>query len=158
MSRPSMSVTLEVSKLSGWLKAAAPCRVQRRHPAEGMRVAHTEEKAHRGEVESGARAACVWPTAQECGQKAQARKRTKNMELMSVTLEVSKLSGWLKADADCRVEGRACDAEGGEVRAGRREDPGWWRHTRGMHGDRPDSRLGGQGHARSARRTCKPFL
>ena len=36
------------------------------------------------------------------------------MPCMSVTLEVSKLSGWLKADATCRVEGRACDA-GGEV-------------------------------------------
>ena len=34
------------------------------------------------------------------------------MSLMSVTLEVSMLSGWLKADADCRVEGRACDAGG----------------------------------------------
>jgi hypothetical protein len=43
-----------------------------------------------------------------------------NMRNMFVTLEVSKLSGWLKADAYCRVEGRACDA-GGEVRAGRRE-------------------------------------
>jgi hypothetical protein len=31
---------------------------------------------------------------------------------MVVTLEVSKLSGWLKADAYCRVEGRACDAGG----------------------------------------------
>ena len=30
---------------------------------------------------------------------------------MVVTLEVSKLSGWLKADAYCRVEGRACGAE-----------------------------------------------
>jgi len=27
---------------------------------------------------------------------------------MVVTLEVSTLSGWLKADAYCRVEGRAC--------------------------------------------------
>ena len=50
---------------------------------------------------------------------------------MSVTLEVSKLSGWLKADAPCRVEGRACDA-GGE-----RWEPGsgracvvWWRHDK----------------------------
>jgi hypothetical protein len=34
------------------------------------------------------------------------------MRLMSMKLEVSKLSGWLKADACCRVEGRACDAGG----------------------------------------------
>ena len=38
------------------------------------------------------------------GPRARA-ERTKNMLLMSVTLEVSKLSGWLKAVADCRVEG-----------------------------------------------------
>ena len=58
------------------------------------------------------------------------------MTLMVVTLEVSQLSGWLKADARCRVEGRACDA-GGEVRAGRRE--GLWcggGTTSGMHGAR----------------------
>eukprot|EP00964_Phaeocystis_antarctica_P072475 scaffold44333_cov59-Phaeocystis_antarctica.AAC.3 len=39
---------------------------------------------------------------------------------MSVTLEVSKLSGWLNADAPCRVERRACDAgrgAGGGARA-----------------------------------------
>ena len=34
------------------------------------------------------------------------------MKLMVVTLEVSKLSGWLNTDARCRVEGRACDAGG----------------------------------------------
>ena len=52
----------------------------------------------------GESAAWVFGPARECGQKAQARKRTKNMELMSVTLEVSKLSGWLKASALCRVQ------------------------------------------------------
>ena len=40
-------------------------------------------------------------------------ERTKNMSLMVVTLEVSKLSGWLKADAYCRVKGRACVMRGG---------------------------------------------
>ena len=45
------------------------------------------------------------------GPRARA-ERTPNMRFMSVTLEVSRLSGWLKADADCRVEGRACDAGG----------------------------------------------
>ena len=54
------------------------------------------------------------------GPRARA-ERTPNMTLMVVTLEVLKLSGWLKADAFCRVEGRACDAGEGEVRAGRRE-------------------------------------
>jgi hypothetical protein len=30
-----------------------------------------------------------------------------NMLYMRVTLDVSRLSGWLNADAYCRVEGRA---------------------------------------------------
>jgi len=81
-----------------------------------------------------------------------------NMRYMVVTLEVSKLSGWLKADAYCRVEGRACDA-GGE-----RCEPGGGRacgvvaaRQAACTGKRPDSRLGGQGHARSAQRTCSPW-
>jgi len=68
------------------------------------------------------------------GAKGTRGERTWNMRVMSVTLEVSKLSGWLKADAACRVEGRAA-MRGGEVRAGRQEGLGWWRHTRGMHVD-----------------------
>eukprot|EP00964_Phaeocystis_antarctica_P099047 scaffold64954_cov63-Phaeocystis_antarctica.AAC.2 len=36
---------------------------------------------------------------------------------MAVTLDVSKLSGWLNADAYCRVESRAYDMRS-EVRAG----------------------------------------
>ena len=34
-------------------------------------------------------------------------EHTPNMWYMSVTLDVSKLSGWLKASAPCRVERRA---------------------------------------------------
>ena len=49
---------------------------------------------------------------QGLGAKGTRRERTENMKFMAVTLEVSKLSGWLKADACCRVEGRACDAGG----------------------------------------------
>jgi len=68
------------------------------------------------------------------------------MSLMSVTLEVSKLSGWLKADARCRVEGRACDAGG---RGASRKAGGpvvWWRHDkRGVHGDGPIQGLGAKG-------------
>ena len=37
-------------------------------------------------------------------------ERTRNMANMFVTLDVSKLSGWLKAYAFCRVERRAYDA------------------------------------------------
>eukprot|EP00964_Phaeocystis_antarctica_P099048 scaffold64954_cov63-Phaeocystis_antarctica.AAC.3 len=32
---------------------------------------------------------------------------------MAVTLDVSRLSGWLNVDAYCRVERRACDARRG---------------------------------------------
>ena len=48
-------------------------------------------------------------------------ERTLNMLPMSVTLEVSKLSGWLNADASCQEsKGRAC-AAGRGIRVGRRE-------------------------------------
>ena len=40
------------------------------------------------------------------------------MDLMVVTLDVSKVSFWLNADAFCRVEGRVDDKE---VRVGRQE-------------------------------------
>ena len=83
---------------------------------------------------------------QGLGAKGTRGARTRNMMLMSVTLEVSKFSGWLKADADCRVEGRACDA--GKERCepgGGRACVGWWRHTRGMHGDGPTQGLGSKG-------------
>ena len=144
-----MSVTLEVSKLSGWLKADAYCRV------EGRACDAGGERCEPG----GGRACVVWwrhdkrhargPT-QGLGAKGTRRERTKNMLLMVVTLEVSKLSGWLKADARCRVEGRACDA-GGEVRDGRRVGLWCGGGTQAACCTGPDSRLGGQGHARSAR-------
>ena len=44
------------------------------------------------------------------GGRARAAERTQNMPAMSVTLDVSKLTGWLNAVASCRVESRACDA------------------------------------------------
>ena len=40
-------------------------------------------------------------------------ERTRNISCMVVTLEVSKLSGWLNAFAACRVETRACDGKFG---------------------------------------------
>ena len=40
----------------------------------------------------------------------QGGERTENMLFMSVTLEVSKLSGWLNADAPCQVARKACAA------------------------------------------------
>ena len=50
------------------------------------------------------------------GARARA-ERTWNMVLMSVTLDVSKLSGWLNAYASCRVERRACGVGRGAARA-----------------------------------------
>ena len=49
------------------------------------------------------------------GGRARA-ERTRNMPSMYVTLDVSKLSGWLNAVAYCRVERRACDAGRGAAR------------------------------------------
>ena len=46
------------------------------------------------------------PRLGSCGGRARAAERTANMPFMSMTLDVSKLSGWLNADADCRVEKR----------------------------------------------------
>ena len=50
-------------------------------------------------------------------------ERTWNMLFMFVTLDVSKLSGWLNAAADYRDERRVCDAMR-EVRAERRGGAG----------------------------------
>ena len=50
-------------------------------------------------------------------------ERTRNMSPTFVTLEVSKLSGWLNADAPCR-ESQGGHAVLGKVRAGRREAVG----------------------------------
>ena len=44
-------------------------------------------------------------------------KRTSNIQNMFVTLDVSKLSGWLNADAHCRVEKK--HSKRGVMRAGR---------------------------------------
>ena len=83
------------------------------------------------------------------GTRARA-ERTSNMRAMSVTLEVSKLSGWLNADAPCRVERRACDMGRGAGReAGRRGTAAVQAACTGKA--RP--KAWGSGHARSARGT-----
>ena len=55
---------------------------------------------------------------------------------MVVTLDVSKLSGWLNADAICRVEKRTFSVCG-DVQPGRRGGVGWRRHASGMCTERP---------------------
>ena len=76
-------------------------------------------------------------------------ERTANIELMSVTLEVSKLSGWLNALAYCREsQGRAC----GVVRGAAREAGGVGRPRRKQRAGRARVQIRG---GRSARRTCR---
>ena len=70
----------------------------------------------------------------KAGRARACAERTKNMPLMSVTLDVSKLSGWLNADASCRVERRAYDAGRGVGRA--RDGVGRRQRTSSMHGER----------------------
>ena len=59
--------------------------------------------------------ACAGRARLKAGRRARA-ERTENMCCMVVTLDVSKLSGWLNALACCRVERRACDARRGAAR------------------------------------------
>jgi len=68
------------------------------------------EAEGRGET-AAVQAACR--EAPTVGAEARARsQRTANMPSISVTLDVSRLSGWLNADALCRVKGST------EVRCG----------------------------------------
>jgi hypothetical protein len=146
----SMVVTLEVSKLSGWLKAHACCRVE----GEGMRCGGGEVRAGRREglwCGGGTTSGMHGARLKAWGPRARA-ERTANMASMVVTLEVSKLSGWLEADAPCRVEGRACDAGG---RGASREAGGpvvWWRHDK-RHAPGEQARLKAWGPRARAERT-----
>ena len=90
-----MFATLEVSKLSGWLNADATCR-------ESKGGHHTV----RGEVQAGRREGGGCKQGAREGSTIDCRlgagdweERTVNIQSMLVTLEVSKLSGWLNADA-----------------------------------------------------------
>ena len=86
----------------------------------------------RGEVWPGRagrrRATAVHAACREEGSTAvsgagHGEERTPNMDCMFVTLEVSKLSGWLNADADCR------ESKGGHVRCGTTCGLGGARHS-----------------------------
>ena len=74
-----------------------------------------------GRVKAAAVQAACWegPTVEdECSARAE---RTVNMTAIFVTLDVSKLSGWLNADAYCRVKRKHKRAD---VRVERREGVG----------------------------------
>ena len=96
----NMFVTPEVSKLSGWLNALAFCR-----ESKGGHTVRGEVRPWRRRT-TAVQAVCK--RGLDCGSGAGHReKRTTNMRLMVVTLEVSKLSGWLNAAASCRVQRNA---------------------------------------------------
>ena len=88
-----MSVTLEVSKLSGWLNADARCRES--EEGHAMRGAVHGSGGSRA---TAAHAACRGGLDCRLGA-GHGEERTKNIWNMLVTLEVSKLSGWLNDDA-----------------------------------------------------------
>ena len=78
-------------------------------------------------------------------------ERTPNMTYMVVTLEGVEAQRLVEGRRvlPSQREGMRCG--GGEVRAGRREGLGWWRHTRGMHGGK--ARLKAWGPRARAERT-----
>ena len=61
-------------------------------------------------------AACTGRARLKAGGARARAERTANMLPMVVTLDVSKLSGWLNTDAYCRVERRACNVGRGAAR------------------------------------------
>ena len=76
-------------------------------------------------------------------------ERTRNMPAVALTLDVSKVSGWLNEYACCRVERRAHDVRRG-VRDGRRECVyyvGQYRRKRYAWGRGLTEALGAQGAA-----------
>ena len=93
---PLMVVTLEVSKLSGWSNSDAYCR-------ESKGGGHTVRGGVRPERRrtTAAQAACGGELDCRLGA-GHGAERTANMPNVSVTLEVSKLSSWLNANAPCR--------------------------------------------------------
>ena len=102
---------------AGGVKAQRPVELLRALPAE-RRACYVgrgvdREAGGRGVVAS--RAACTEKVRLKAwGPRARA-EHTLNMRAMSVTLDVSKLSGWLNFDADCQPKGG--HAMRGEVRA-----------------------------------------
>ena len=85
----SMVVTLEVSKLSGWLNADAPCRVKGRGMRCGARCGPGSGRACGA---AAAQAASTGKARLKAWRPGHARgERTKNMAYMVVTLDVSQL-------------------------------------------------------------------
>ena len=103
---PCIFVTLDVSRLSGWLNTAAPCRVDSEAWEEGR--THAGPRVAGERVGQQRRKPCAGRTQRTVEAAGRARaERTSNMCPMVVTLDVSRLSGWLNAAMPCRVEREA---------------------------------------------------
>ena len=96
----AMFGTLDMLKLSGWLNARVFCRVQR-----GAWEAGDMQSAGGRRPVGGSQGSMWGPSSWRIGQ---VRSRTANIWYMLVTLEVSKVSGWLNAVAPYRVQREAC--------------------------------------------------
>ena len=107
----TMLVTLEVFKLSGWLNADARCR-----ESKGGNKVWGEGQSTGRRVTAGL-AVCRGVLGCRLGA-GHGEERTRNIWFMVVTLEVSKLSGWLNAFAFCR-EWNGGHTVRSEVRPGR---------------------------------------
>ena len=105
-------------EFSDWSNADAPCR--------------ESKKGHQCGGRYGSRYGRRWATAGHAARRGglgcrfgavHGEERTPNILDMSVTLEVSKLSGWLNASANCR-ESKGGHSVRGEVRLWSREAVG----------------------------------
>ena len=114
-----MSVTLEVSKLSGWLNAHAPCRVSK---GEGIRCTHDAGQGGRraARKEDAARPRCK---QREGRARLKIGGRARGSAHEEHPVHVCDAGGveaqWLvqRVRALPRVEGTACDAGRGADRA-----------------------------------------
>ena len=111
-----MDVTLDVSKLSGWLNAVF-CRVE----GGDMKRGEVRGREANGQWSGGGASSVQGRARREIGRRTGA-ERTLNMASMDMTWDVSRLSGWLNASASCQVESRAYEAGG--MREDRREGVG----------------------------------
>ena len=128
-----MLSTLEVSKLSRWLSANARCQEsERRAYGAGRGEGGGRWRA------TAAHARCMGRARLKAGGHRASAKHTQNMPPTFVTLDVSKLSGWLNAVASCMPSRKD------RMRAGRRYGVGRGGGASGMHGEGRGLKAGGQ--------------
>ena len=106
VTRRGIVVMPEVAGPSGRLNTAAPCRVDSEAWEEGR--THAGPRVAGERVGQQRRKPCAGRTQRTVEAAGRARaERTSNMYPMVVTLDVSRLSGWLNAAMPCRVEREA---------------------------------------------------